>query len=105
MRQLYQYCVLLLIILTGPAAFAAPSIQPVKFFSTLPISNYQLSPTGGKIAYFVPRDGRRVLVVHNLDGTDPKFVRPWEDELELVEFFWKAEDVVVFTVHMTLKRP
>lgn len=85
-------------------AAVTPAEQPIEFFSNLPISNYQLSPSGKKIAYFVPRDGRRVLVAHNLDGTDPKFIPPWQDELELVSFFWKAEDVVVFTVHMTLKR-
>ena len=100
-----RYVILLLIIFTCGVAHAAPSDQPIEFFSELPISKYQLSPLGGKIAYFAPRQGRLVLVVQNLDGGDPKLVPPWADELELVDFFWKAENVVVFTVHMTLKRP
>ncbi len=68
------------------------------------MSGYQLSPSGQKIGYFVPWKGRRTLVTHKLDGTDRTIIPPWDEKMELVDFFWKSEEIVIFEVHMTLKR-
>ena len=95
---------LLSILALNVSADMGPSDQPIEYFSSLPISNYRLSPSGDKVGYFVPNNGRRTLVVHQLDGTNRRIEPPWDDKIELVNFFWKTEDVVVFQVHMTIKR-
>lgn len=81
-----------------------PQDQPVEYFSNLPVSQYRLSPSGQRVGYFIPYEGRRTLVVHNLDGTNRRILPPWDEKIELINFFWKTEDIVIFQAHMTLKR-
>ena len=94
----------LLLTVSIASAEMRPNEQPIEFFSSLPISNYSLSPSGERVGYFVPNKGRRTLIVHQLDGSDRKIVPPWDEKIELVDFFWKTEDVVIFQVLMTIKR-
>ena len=77
---------------------------PAEVFARLPIGGYRLSPSGTKIAHFIPFEGRRVLVIQNMDGSNRQFVPPWDEEIELVSFFWKSDDVIIFKIHMTLDR-
>ena len=84
--------------------YSKPSDIPVEVFSAIPVSGYRLSPSGKKIGYFVPVEGRRILIVHNLAGDDRRFVPPRDEKQELVSFFWKTEDIVIFKILMTLNR-
>lgn len=52
----------------------------------------------------MPYEGRRVLVIQNLNGSNKQYVPPWDDMIELVGFIWKSDNVIVFKIHMTLDR-
>jgi len=87
------------------SAAQQPSDIPVETFAALPgTSGAKLSPSGQKIAYFISIDGRRHLVVQNLDASEPQVVAPWDEKLEFESVFWKSDDMVIFRVSMTLSR-
>lgn len=85
--------------------YAKPSDIPAEVFAALPtFSGAKLSPSGKKIGYFISLEGRKHLVVQNLDGSDQRVIPPWDDKLELTHFVWKSDDALIFKISMTLDR-
>ncbi len=88
-----------------PAVYEKPSDIPVEVFAALPtFSSALLSPSGKKLGYYVSMRGRRHLVAQNLDGSNRSLIPPWDKKLELGSYFWKSDDLIVFSLSMTLNR-
>ena len=89
-----------------PATVAQnPADIPVEVFAALPsVSRAKISPNGKVIAYFLAREGRRHLVIQNLDGSDTKIIPPWHEKLDFNSVFWKSDDMLLFRVSLTLNR-
>ena len=92
------------------AISATPEIQkpsdiPVEAFAALPTFDHaQLSPDGKRVAYYLSHLGRRHIYIQTLKGADPFVIPPWRENMEIVHFFWKTDDTIIFKVSMTLNR-
>jgi len=82
-----------------------PSNIPVEAFAALPSFNQaKLSPSGKRLAYFMSIDGRKNIIIQDLNGNNPGKIPPWDEKLELSWFFWKTDDMLIFQIGITMNR-
>lgn len=82
--------------------YQKPSDIPVEAFAALPtFSSAKLSPSGTRVGYFTSINGRKHLVVQNLDGSNRNIIPPGEETTEFHYFFWKSDDTIVTRIGQT----
>lgn len=84
--------------------YAKPSDIPAEAFAALPqVSQLSQSPSGNKVAYMSSVEGRKVMVVQNLDGSD-RYIQPPIGEADIFSFRWANEERLLVMYEMTLTR-
>ncbi len=87
---------------TAQPKYEKPSDIPVEAFADLPtFSRARLSPSGSRVGFFVSYEGRKHLVVQDLDGSNRSIIPPGEEKTEFHYFFWKTDDTIVARVGLT----
>jgi len=77
---------------------------PTEVFAELPqVSNLQQAPGGKKVAFMSSVEGRKVMVVQNLDGSD-RYVQPPIQSADIYDFEWANENRLLVMYELTLQR-
>jgi len=91
-------------LLVGPsvaqAQYATPADIPAEVFAALPqVSNLRQSPNGEKVAFMSSIQGRKVVIIQNLDGSD-RYIQPPSGDADISHFFWANDErlLVVYEV-------
>jgi len=85
--------------------YAKPSDIPVEAFADLPsFSGARLSPDGRQVGFFISLEGRKHLVVQNLDGSKRSILPPGEETTEFHYFFWKTNEMIITQIGLTGRR-
>lgn len=86
------------------AQYAKPSDIPAEAFAALPqVSQLSQSPNGTKVAFMSSIEGRKVMVVQNLDGSD-RYIQPPIGEADIFNFRWANDERLLVMYEMTLTR-
>lgn len=86
------------------AQYAKPSDIPAEAFAALPqVSQLRQSPEGDKVAFMSSIEGRKVMVVQNLDGSD-RYIQPPIGEADIFNFSWANNERLLVMYEMTLVR-
>lgn len=81
-----------------------PSDIPVERFAELPaVSQLRQSPNGEKVAFLSSIEGRKVMIVQNLDGSD-RYIQPPIEEADIYSFVWANEDRLLVMYELTVVR-
>lgn len=84
--------------------YSKPSDIPAEAFAALPqVSNLQQSPTGEKVAFMSSIEGRKVMIVQNLDGSD-RYIQPPIGEADIFNFRWANDERLLVMYELTLTR-
>ncbi len=89
---------------TAQAQYAKPSDIPVETFAALPqVSQLSQSPNGAKVAFISSIEGRKVMVVQNLDGSD-RYIQPPIGDADIFSFRWANDERLLVMYELTLTR-
>ena len=84
--------------------YQKPSDIPAEAFAALPqVSLVRQSPEGDKVAYMSSIEGRKVMVVQNIDGSN-RYIQPPIGEADIFNFVWANNDRLLVMYEMTLIR-
>lgn len=84
--------------------YAKPSDIPAEVFAALPqVSRLRQSPNGEKVAFLSSIEGRKVVVVQNLDGSD-RYIQPPIDDADLYSFRWANDKRLLMMYELTIVR-
>ncbi|WP_262693925.1 alpha/beta hydrolase family protein [Kordiimonas aquimaris] len=101
--------IIILVVVAAPHSRAneaaiTPSDIPVEAFAALPsFSNARISPNGEKLAFFTEKNGRRNLVIQELDGENA-FQVPSPAMASFRTFRWANNNYILIQSSMTLER-
>lgn len=106
-----KFCLVLGAGLSVPAAaqgqqaqYKKPSDIPAEVFAALPqISLLRQSPNGKKVAFMSSIEGRKVVVVQNLDGSD-RYIQPPIDDADIFSFRWANDKRLLIMYELTIVR-
>lgn len=89
----------------GAAADGSKSIIPVETFAALPsFESGRLSPSGKKIAYFREDEGRRSVIVTDLEALTSIKVGPQENGGTYIDMRWANNTHLLITISFSGKR-
>lgn len=99
---------LMAVVLVASTSWSTPSLSveklPIEAFASLPsLSRVQMSPSGNKIAFMTTMEGRRHILVTNLQTNKSVLVPPHGDA-ELGTFFWGNEESLIIAFTVTRRR-
>ncbi len=84
--------------------YAEPADIPAEVFAALPqVSALRQSPNGEKVAFLSSIQGRKVVVVQNLDGSD-RYIQPPIDDADLYSFRWANDKRLLMMYELTIIR-
>jgi len=84
--------------------YATSADIPVEVFAALPqVSRLRQSPDGEKVAFLSSIQGRKVVVVQNLDGSD-RYIQPPINDADLYSFRWANNNRLLMMYEMTVVR-
>lgn len=85
-------------------SYAKPSDIPAEAFATLPqVSQLSQSPDGNKVAFMSSIEGRKVMIVQNLDGSD-RYIQPPIGEADIFAFRWANPERLLVMYELALTR-
>lgn len=89
---------------TAQPAYEKPSDIPAETFAALPqVSRLRQSPGGEKVAFISSIEGRKVVVVQNLDGSD-RYIQPPIDDADIYAFRWANDERLLIMYELTIVR-
>lgn len=84
--------------------YQRPAEIPAEMFAELPqVSQLRQSPNGEKVAFLSSIEGRKVMVVQNLDGSD-RYIQPPIDTADIYDFVWANENRLLVKYELAIVR-
>lgn len=85
-------------------SYQSPADVPAEVFAALPqVSQLRQSPSGEKLAFISSIQGRKVVVVQNLDGSD-RYIQPPIDDADIFAFRWANAERLLVMYELTVTR-
>lgn len=85
-------------------SYQRPAEIPAEMFAELPeVSQLRQSPNGEKVAFLSSIEGRKVMVVQNLDGSD-RYIQPPIDTADIYDFVWANENRLLVKYELAIVR-
>jgi len=99
---------LLAISLSSSTLFASNTkdekLLPVDAFASLPnVAQMKLSPDGEKVGYVIQLEGRKAVMVQNINGKNPNVI-PAPEQGDFNTFYWANDNTVILQLSGTRKR-
>ncbi len=90
--------------LSARQQYASPADIPADVFAALPqVSLLRQSPNGEKVAFLSSIQGRKVMIVQKLDGSD-RYIQPPIEEADIYSFRWANDDRLLVMYELTIIR-
>lgn len=90
--------------LQAQPSYTSPADIPAEAFAALPlVQSLRQSPDGKKVAYISSIEGRKVVIVQNLDGSD-RYIQPPIEDADIFAFRWANKKRLLIMYELAIVR-